>query len=165
MNRKERIELICNQMIKGTENNSLPSKNQRLFFYKKHKRVAEWLLDKIPRCSPAISAVIMKCLIKYDFNKVNIFCKTLREQCFNGINDPVYLLWVYLLKKYGKNNTNEVYQKTVYAAQAYMEDKKIERLRTIGTDIFEWNDKLEIPDQYIENYNNVHKTIGENNET
>lgn len=143
------VEMVANQMMKGPRHGRLPgTKRQRQYFKKRHERQISWVLERLPRCSAAVGAVMVKCLLKYGEEPVARFCKALRDHHFNGPNDPAFMLWRYLQAHRGKETT-EVYQKTVVAAKAYMEGTPITSLRMTNEDIFDWDEGFSVPLAYL----------------
>jgi hypothetical protein len=150
--RDDYMKMIANQMMKGPRRGRVPgTKLQHEYFFKRHKNQIGWVHDRLPRCSAAVGAVVMKCLIKYGEEKVARFCDALRNQNFNGVDDPAHHLWLFLLKS-SRKETIEIYQKALYAAKAYMEDRPIKEVRPLLTDVFEWDEGFTVPDEFLANW-------------
>lgn len=147
-----RIEQVANQMMKGGQPGKIiATDNQKAYFEKRHRHHIFWALNNLPRSSSAVPAIIVKCLIKYDHNRVIEFCKALRSGFFQGQDDPAFLLWRFLQSHRGPD-TIAIYQKTVYAARAYMEHRKISCLRPAKEDIFTWDEDWTVPDDLLSNW-------------
>lgn len=149
---------IASQMMKcGQPGELKATKTQLENFKQRHLIQMEWAVANLPTdgCRTSIiPAVIVKCLIKYDHQRVATFCKALKNGLFNGVDDPAYLLWQ-LIQKHrrakGSNSVN-VYFMTVCAAKAYMEGKTLQRLTPSNKDIFDWDEDFTVPDELLKNW-------------
>lgn len=148
----ERIDQTAFQMMKCGKNSIDASPNQRKHFKQRHLTHIEWSLNNLPRYSVAVTAVIAKCLIKYDKEHVGKFCRALKLAFFEGKDDPAMLLWKFLKKNHGQDTTT-VYYYTVCAAKAYMEGRKLRTLQCVKRDIFDWDEDWTVPDELIPNWN------------
>lgn len=148
------IEQVASQMMKGGRPGRINAKaKQKENFQKRHEKQIAWAIDNLPRSSSALPAVVVKCLIKYDGNRVLSFCKALRLNLFQGQNDPAFLMWKFLQKqKHRGHETVAVYQRAVCAAKAYMEGRTLNSLRPLKKDLFEWDEDWTVPDELIENW-------------
>jgi len=113
-------------------------------FKEEHRRSIEWAIDHLPRISSAAVAVVVKCAIKHSKEKILPFCDKMKKEMFDGVNDPAYLLWSWMMRNKGANPAH-VYKRTVTAARACMEGRTISEIRPSKTDIFNWNDDYESP--------------------
>lgn len=151
--REDLISQVASQMMKsGKPGKFVCPKKHRDNFEKRHTQFIRWALYNLPRCSTAVHAVVVKCLIKYDFERVDSFCKAIKNNLFEGQNDPAHLLWQFLQRHRGPD-TSAAYWRTVAAAKAYMENKPLKRLTPAKTDIFEWDESWTVPDECIKNWN------------
>jgi hypothetical protein len=153
-------QMVANQMMKGPNYGRLPAnKKQQAAFLRRHEDKIRWVLDKLPthkRASAAVPAVICKALIVYGVEKTEALCAALTKLKFQGPDDPAHLLWLYLLKNSARDEkTVEVYRKTICAVRAYMEGRKIDRISPIKTDIFEWDEDYTLPDDLLNNNDEV----------
>ena len=149
-------EHIASQMMKsGNKGDLQATKNQLENFKQRHLKHIEWAAAKFKTKefsrSAAVPAVIVKCLIKYDHEKVMNFCRSLKAGLFNGTNDPVFLLWKFLQKNRGWDSSN-VYRVTVCAARAYMENRTLLNLIPAKKDIFDWDEGFTVPDNLLKNW-------------
>ena len=145
-------EQVANQMMKGGQpGRNSATKKQKESFRLRHEKHILWAIENLPRTSAAIPAVVVKCLIKYDNNRVLEFCKALRSGLFQGQDDPAFLLWKFLQKHRG-HDTILAYRMTVCAARAYMEGRKINSLREAKEDIFTWDEEWTVPDDLLVNW-------------
>lgn len=150
--REALIEQVANQMMRsGRPGRLRVSNKQRQSFQQRHGKLIVWAIDNLPRCSAALPAVVVKCLIKYDANTVRAFCKALKNGLFNGQEDPAHWLWKFLQKHKG-HDTIAVYQRAVCAAKAYMEGRTLNTLRPLKEDIFAWDEGWTVPDEYLTNW-------------
>lgn len=144
--------MTANQMMKGIHRGELKATTrQKQLFLKRHEKHIEWVVNQLPRCSAAVPAVLVKCLIKYGKEPVANFCYAIKNVQFKGVHDPAHLLWKFLLKEAGRD-TKLVYRKTVLAAKTYMEGKELDYLRCADTDIFEWDEDWTVPDELLNNW-------------
>lgn len=148
------VTMVANQMMRGPRPGRPPgTPRQRELFKKRHEKQIQFVIDELPRCSAAVAAVLTKCLIKYGEEKVANFCRSLRQCKFQGLNDPVHLLWKFLQKHRGKDTVG-AYKRTACAAKAFMEGKEsISVLRPHNKDIFEWDEDFTVPDDLLAGWN------------
>lgn len=152
-NKYELIDQVASQMMRcGQPGRLKASDKEKERFRKRHEKHIIWALKSLPRSSSALAAVIVKCLIKYDDKKVAEFCNALKNQIFDGPNDPAFLLWRFIQVPHGKE-TMHVYKISVCAAKAYMEGRKIKNLRPVKEDVFKWDDDWTVPDDLMKDWN------------
>ncbi len=155
MSEKNRItEMVINQMMKGPHYGRLRvTKKQREPFCRKHEDKVHWVLEHLPfhkRCSAAVPAIICKALIVYGLEKTQKFCDALTNMKFEGPDDPVHMLWLFLLRNKARDEkTVEVYRKTLSVVRTYMEGKKITKIYAAKSDIFEWDEDFTLPDNLL----------------
>lgn len=143
--KEAQIEMIANQMLKGPKGGALPgTPEQRIKFQEEHQAKIEWVLTQLPRCSAAVGAVLVKTAIRYGDEPVERFCKALKNQNFNGSDDPSYLLWKFLNTP--GNETKTIYKKTLCAVKAFVKGEKLKAIREGKGDILKWDgEKLVTP--------------------
>ncbi len=135
----------CNQMMKSGQGGRLKVDDHiRARFKKEHVRSIEWAIDNMPRISSAVIAVVVKCMLKDSKEEITPFCDKMKNEMFDGVNDPTYLLWMWMMRNKGANPTN-VYKRAVTAARACMEGRTISEIRASKTDIFNWGDDYQSP--------------------
>ena len=144
--RKALITGTCNQMMKSGQGGRLLKidKHIREKFKEEHERSIEWAIDHLPRISSAAVAVVVKCILKHGKEKILPFCDKMKNEMFDGVNDPTYLLWSWLMRNKGANPAH-VYKRTVTATRACMEGRTISEIRPSKTDIFNWNEDYQSP--------------------
>jgi hypothetical protein len=154
LNGRERfVMMVANQMMKGPNYGRIPgTPHQQELFRQRHARQIRWVVDQLPRCSAALGAVVVKCLIKYGEHRVRAFAKALKECSFEGKNDPAYLTWM-LIQKHSGKDTVSMYQKAVCGAKAHMEGRTLKKLKAAMTDIFDWDDGWSVPDDLLKGWN------------
>jgi len=146
------IGQVASQMMKsGRPGRLIATDKQKENFQLRHKKHIAWAIDSLPRSSTAVPAVVVKCLIKYDNNRVVEFCKALRSGLFQGQDDPALQLWKFLQKHRG-HDTVSVYQRAVGAAKAYMEGRTLSSLRPLKEDVFAWDEGWTVPDDLLGNW-------------
>jgi hypothetical protein len=150
------ISQVASQMMKsGRPGRLIATKKQKDNFQLRHEKQIIWAIENLPRSSgtrsAALPAVVVKCLIKYDGKLVAKFCKAIRDQLFQGQDDPAFLLWKFLQNSQGRE-TVAVYARAVCAAKAYMEGRTLTRLQPIK-DIFTWDENWTVPDELLKNWN------------
>lgn len=151
--RVELMDQIASQMMKcGETGHVRASKKQRENFKKRHESYIVWAINHLPKCSSAVAAVVVKCIIKYGPEKTEKFCDALCHHKFDGVNDPAFLLWKFLQKHRGKD-TKAVYWRTVDAAKAHIEGRKLVIIREVKEDIFDWDDGWTVPDELLATWN------------
>lgn len=146
------IDQVVSQMMKGGRYGRAEANDrQKQNFRQRHEKQIRWAIKSLPRCSVAVPAVVVKCLIKYDQKRVAQFCTALQKAFFDGQDDPAMLLWKFLQKHRGKD-TVAVYQRTVCAAKAYMEGRRIKEIAPLKNDIFTWDEGWTVPDNLLSNW-------------
>jgi hypothetical protein len=131
-----REKLVSNQMMKGPVNGRYAAgstERSRQEFFQKHLDLIEEVLRRSPRASAAVGAVICKAALLYNRESALAFADALRAGTFSGQDDPVFLLWKYLLRK--DQSTIQIYKTTVTAVRAYCEGRKLSVLREAKGDI------------------------------
>lgn len=143
--RKSLIIGTCNQMMKSGQGGRLKiDEHIRARFKEEHVRSIEWAIDHLPRISSAAIAVVVKCALKHSKEEILPFCNKMKREMFDGVNDPAYLLWAWLMRNKGANPSH-VYKRTVTAARACMDGRTISDIRPSKTDIFNWDDDYQSP--------------------
>jgi hypothetical protein len=149
---EELTEQVASQMMRcGNPDRLIATHRQKEGFRKQHQKQILWIIKHLPRCSAAVPAVLVKCMIKYDMKDVARFCLALQKALFDGQNDPAYLLWKFLQNNRGKE-TASVYRRTVCAAKAYMEGRKLKKLNIVLEDVFDWDEGWTVPDNLLPNW-------------
>lgn len=148
----EIIDQVISQMMKGGKHGRVVATDrQKQSFRQRHEKQIRWAIRNLPRCSAAVPAVVVKCLIRYDQQTVAQFCTALQKAFFDGADDPAMLLWKFLQKHRGKD-TVAVYQRAVCAAKAYMEGRRIKEIAPLKGDVFNWDEGWTVPDDLLSNW-------------
>lgn len=151
---EEVSDFFVNQMLKGV-NGVYPDKYRGMYNENRAELCRalrphiSLIVPYIPaRFNSAVGAVILKCAIKYGLAKALEFANCINEGKFKGHSDPVYLIWLHLVKN--KNvKSPALYATVVTAARAYCEGKELKGLRPSSKDILEWTDDLIPPIESI----------------
>jgi len=143
-------DAVVNQMIKGgSKENVKITKKQKKAFVQRYGKQIQWAIENLPRTSAALPAVIVKCMIKYnDPERIIQLTKALKISLFNGKDDPAYHLSRFYERHMGKDYTS-AYKASVAACRAYMEGRKITKIKPAQTDIFEFDDDYTVPDEFM----------------
>jgi hypothetical protein len=146
-----RFEIIANQMMRGFigGHKRVVSKTELETFKKRYKSTIEWVDARLPKdISIGVHGAVGKAVLWYGREKIEPFCKTLTTGLFNGVGDPIYVLYSWLMgrKRY---NPKEAYRKTVTVIRYFLEDRPLIRIRDGLTatptldlakaDLFEWD--------------------------
>lgn len=148
------LNQVSSQMMKNGKHGKLKAtEEQKEKVKNKYEKVIKWTIKNMPKCSSAVMAVIVKSFIKFeDKERVAKFCISLQKSLFEGENDPVYKMWVFLQKHRG-NNPVFAYQKAVCAIRAYINNKPCEKLKPAQSDIFDWaDDDYNLPQEIEEKW-------------
>lgn len=137
----ELVDNICYQMMRGSKQTPF-SAAERAVFKAKYQKLVESIMPHLPRASSAVGAVVCICALYYGREKAVKFADNLKNGVFDGLDDPVFLLWRFLNTRKNKT-TDQTYRLTVGAAKAYCEGKKLNRLRELKSDIFKWGNGWE----------------------
>jgi hypothetical protein len=139
--------MIASQMMKGANGNVRQcnlagTKEQMEEFKENYKNIIEYIEKTIPKSvSAAVCGAIGKAVLWYGKDVVDPFIKAFASKAYNGVDDPVHVLWQWLIMNKKRNNTNEIYRRTVTALRAYLRRAaKDIRLTPAKNDIFEWGD-------------------------
>lgn len=147
------IDQVASQMMRSGKKGRLtiPEK-QKAAFAKRHEKQIFWVIKNFPRCSSAVHAVVVKCMIKYNDNeRVVALAKALRFQKFSGRNDPAYLLYRFLQRHLGADFV-VAYKTAVATCRAYMENRELKKIKLAETDIFDWDEDYSVPDDLLANW-------------
>ncbi len=136
-------------MMRGPDYAKIDAKELELF-RSKYKEYVDWMANIDPSCRPSVGAAIAKTAVLYGKNRMELFVTALREQIFDGKTDPAYKLWYWLLKNKGKRNKNNAYFKTISAARAYAENRKLISELRAERDLFTWTETYDISNQITE---------------
>lgn len=132
---------IASQMMKGPrygQHAKGSTEESRDEFLAHYAALIEIMAPYFPRGTAATAAVIVKCAIKYDLERAIAFGKAVRHGNFNGLNDPVHLLYSFLVKSAHKHDTVEIHRRAITAARAACEGRTLTELRPANADIFDW---------------------------
>ena len=143
------IERISNQMLKGfkNDNNILKIRDK---FIQKYGPVIELMLTALPK-QPTIAAVLCKAAIKNGALSIQPFCHRYNKQAFDGVLDPAFQLWEHT--KRGKSTGLNLYKLTVSAIRMDQRGKPYKKLRLAESDLFEFDENLEIVSKKVVNDN------------
>jgi len=144
-----RFEMIANQMMKGTHSSC--AKNGRAntqelmnVFQKRYYNTIKYVEENIPKSvSVGVCGAIGKAILWYGKDKIEPFAMAFNKRNYNGIYDPVHVLWEWLLRNSTrKHYAREIYQRTITAIRAYLRKGKINsgKLVPAADDIFEWDE-------------------------
>lgn len=148
MNAKNQmIEAVMNRAMKGLHLGRPKGTIEEIeMFRKKFFPLAEWAVDRVPKTfSSTVGAAALKAAVFYGMEKAESFCDRLTKGIFDGIDDPIHLLWQSLTKKRGKENVIENYLRCICAVKAFCRNKKLKKLSFSKIDIFEWEEGLKVP--------------------
>jgi len=140
---------IIGKVIQGPEYHKSKLKD-RAIIEKLYGPLIVQVMHKVSsKYSVVVAAALVKCALIYGEKKTLEFCDKLKDQSFDGQNDPARLLWHFLLnsKSFGKKNevTKKTYLKTVHAARAFCEGRTLSELRISNSDFFEWEPGFIVP--------------------
>lgn len=135
------IKAIANQMMKGIyEGTYAPNSTEktRKEFLQKHEALIKEIKEHMPsRMYAALYAVLAKAAIHYGKPKTFEFMNNFSKGKFDGTNDPVRLLWEYLINS-RKKEPNKIYRYCVCAIKAFCENRKLTHLRPAESDIIDF---------------------------
>lgn len=143
-----RFEMIANQMMKGTH--SRCAKNGRAntqelmdVFQKRYYDTIKYVEENTPKSvSVGVCGAIGKAILWHGKDKITPFVVAFNKRNYNGIYDPVHVLWEWLLRNSTrKHYAKEIYRRTVTAIRAYLRNGKLDsgKLVLADNDIFEWD--------------------------
>lgn len=147
------VEQVASQMMRcGLPGRIKATIKQKEDFQKQHINHISWVINNLPRCSTGVHAVVTKCMIKYEKERVAEYCKSIRQNIFQGKEDPAFLMWKFLTKHRGYD-TIAAYKRAVCSTKAYMEGRRLKTLTAVKGDIFDWDEGWTVPDDLLKNWN------------
>ena len=134
-----RYDMITNQILYGFGKRKAVPEEIFTAFQRRHSKLIEYL-ERIPRhISVGVCGAIGKAILWYGHEKMAPFCEAISKGDFN--------LWLMRRTKY---QTKDVYKRTVTVIRAFVEGKKIGRMKDgqvvmpslppAETDLFEWDE-------------------------
>lgn len=143
MKKRALIDNITNQMVIGIQDlkRSPISKEEYDKFKSAFLEVVKWVKTRTPKSSAGLQAAIAKAVLWYGIDKIEPFCYALKNSAFNGKDDPVHVLYLYLSSQV-KYNPRDVYRRTVTAIRYYVDGRIMKDHKGIypaESDIFDWN--------------------------
>lgn len=149
MTRPSRFEMIANQMMKGINSRCAPNgraSTQELItsFQKRYYDTIKYIEVTLPKnISVGVCGAVGKAILWHGKDKVTPFATAVANRDYRGRNDPVLILWEWLLR----NNTRthfarEIYGRTVTAIRFYLRGAPMDsgKLSVAIDDIFEWGE-------------------------
>ena len=153
MNKSALINAVVNQMIKcGTRSHIKITAKQKKAFVARYGKQIQWAVENLPRTSAALPAVVVKCMIKYnDDERIIALTKALKISLFDGKDDPAYHLSKFLERHVGSDYVS-AYKSSVAACRAYMERRKITKIKPAQTDVFDFDEDFTVPDEFMNHW-------------
>lgn len=112
-------------------------------FQKLYKETIQYVENTIPKSvSAGVCGAVAKAILWYGKDKIAPFAEAFSKRNYQGINDPVHVLWEWLIRNgTGKRNIREIYRKTVTAIRAYLRNAPLDssKLTPAIEDVFEWS--------------------------
>lgn len=141
--------MITNQILYGFGKRKAVPEEIFTTFQRRHSKLIEYL-ERIPRhISVGVCGAIGKAILWYGHEKMAPFCEAISKGDFKGHNDPPHILYLWLMRR-TKYQTKDVYKRTVTVIRAFVEGKKIGRMKDgqvvmpklppAETDLFEWDE-------------------------
>lgn len=148
------FDAVVNQMIRGgVKGRPAITNKQKKAFVQRYGKQIEWALSNLPRTSAALPAVVVKCMIKYnDDERIVQLAKALKISLFEGKDDPAYHLSRFFDRHMGHDYVS-AYKASVAACRAYMERRKISKIKPAQTDIFDFDEDYTVPDEFMQHWN------------
>jgi len=143
--RGNRFDSIANQMMKGCNgiikaNNVAASDRDMEDFKRVYGETIAYLEEVLPKTmSSAVAGALGKAILWEGKKKMQPFVEAVAKREFKGHGDPCLALWEWLIRHNKRNNTEEIYRRTVAAIRIFLRGGKFRtHLRPALDDIFEW---------------------------
>lgn len=142
-----RLPAVCRAMMGGLERPKF-SESEIAEFAIAHEETLQWLERNCSNQRADVQAVIAKAMLWYGRERIEPFVHKLTKVQFEGENDPVRLLYLWIVKsKGGRSITGiSVYKKTLAAVEHFIAGRKIRSLYDRQNDLFSWDDEWQVPD-------------------
>lgn len=156
--RMSRYEMIANQMMKGCGKRQTAKAGSRdeidLFCLRYHNTI-KYVDDMLPRnVSVGVGGALGKAILWFSMETMQPFCERFSKRLYDGPEDPVHILWQWLIINSGRN-TKETYRRTVTAIRAFVRKAKIKHtnkaFKQALEDLFEWEEDYTIMHQIRKN--------------
>jgi hypothetical protein len=145
-----RYDMITNQILYGFGKRKDVPAEVFAAFQRRHSKLIEYLETHIPRhISVGVCGAIGKAILWHGQEKMAPFCDAISKGDFKGHDDPPHILYLWLMRR-TKYQTKDVYKRTITVIRAFIEGKKIGRMKDgqvvmpslppAETDLFEWDD-------------------------
>lgn len=143
--RGNRFDSITNQMMKGCNGtikmNNVAGTDQEIEDFKRvYSDTITYIEESLPKdISVAVCGALGKAILWYGKEKMKPFVEAVAKRQFNGQGDPCLVLWEWLIRYNKRNQTEEIYRRTVTAIRYFLRDAKIKsHLKPAMDDLFEW---------------------------
>ena len=154
----KRYEMIANQIMKGCSKKLTSKAGTKLEidrFCERYDTVIYYLENAIPKTiSVGVCGALGKAILWYGMEEMQPFCERFSKRIYEGQNDPVHILWQWLIINSGRN-TKEAYRRTITAIRAYIRKAEFKYankcFKQALEDIFEWEDDFTVMHQIRKN--------------
>lgn len=165
--RGNRYDSITNQMMKGcngkVQANNVAATDQEIEDFKRiYGDTISYLDENLPKSlSVAVCGAIGKAILWYGKSTMEPFVKGMATREFKGRRDPCFALWEWLIRYNKRNNTNEIYRRTITAIRIFLRGAEFKtHLRPALNDLFEWENNYRTMRQPRKNQHTVVDSSG-----
>jgi hypothetical protein len=139
---------FCRACMKGLNPRIKYTESEVAEFACKWENLIEWISIQLPTARSEVQAVVAKAYLWYGPNKIEPFCKRLRDISFEE-GDPARALYVALHTKRTTRGSVvlSAYRRTLSAIHSLINDRPASKLYERDEDIFEWAPGWELPER------------------
>lgn len=131
---KNKTEAIANLILKGVNNKPIDNLKKEEF-KTNHKELIEKTINFKLRTNP-LEAALISCSLVYGTEKTELFASNYKQSIFQGLEDPVCLLWSYYSRNLKYKTSQHLYAVSLTAIRAYCEGRTMKRLEPSKTDVY-----------------------------
>lgn len=151
--RCDRFSMIAHQMMRGCNRrnkigNVIDEQHKIDEFKKVYAKTIKYLEDTMPKSvSVGVCGAMGKAILWYGHSTIAPFVEAFAKRDFKGVNDPVHVLWDYLINHTKRNQTNNIYRRTVTAIRMFLRNSELCKgghLKAAGEDFFDWDDTYKV---------------------
>lgn len=160
--RGNRFDSIANQMMKGCNgkvkaNNVAGTQQEMDDFKRVYNETIIYLENTLPKdLSVAVCGALGKAILWYGRKTMQPFVEAVAKREFKGHSDPCLALWEWLIRHNKRNNTEEIYRRTVTAIRIFLRGGTFKgHLKPALDDFFEWQNNYRVMCQQKRNQHTV----------
>jgi hypothetical protein len=140
-----KMAAVCRAMMRGTQPLYRYSDEEIASCATKHRDAINQAFRLTGRMPVAIIAAVAKAILWYGYEKIEPFCRRLRDVNFNEENDPAKALYIYMMKPAYQKKDGQMYRKAVSAIRYEVDNRPCYKLFDAQEDFFPWVGGWSVP--------------------